>query len=86
MPKRKDPGCARRATPDGLLPKGQKLAPLRQSALFNGIRPSSASRPPVNAGEPCGIKPYYVETWRAASHRPKGLLPNAAWPRLSGGA
>ena len=50
MPKRKDPGCARRATPDDHLPKGQKLAPLRQSALLYGIRPSSASRPPVNAG------------------------------------
>ena len=55
MPKRKDPGCARRATPDDLLLKGQKLATLKQSALFNGIRPPSASRPPVNAGEPCGI-------------------------------
>ena len=78
MPKRKNPGCARRATPDDLLPKGQKLlrenptldkeeqvllcsrlnglfATLKQSALFNGIRPPSASRPPVNAGEPCGI-------------------------------
>ena len=58
MPKRKDPGCALRATPVGFQPKGQKLASLRQSALFNGFKPPSASRPPVNAGEPCGIKPY----------------------------
>ena len=86
MPKRKDPGCARRATPVGFQPKGQKLAALGQSALFNGFKPSSASRPPVNAGEPCGIKPYYVETWRAVSLRPEGLMSNAAWPRLSGGA
>ena len=34
MPKRKDPGCARRATPVGFPPKGQKLASLKQSALF----------------------------------------------------
>ena len=80
MPKRKDPVCAHRATPAGFQPKGQKLASLRQSALLNGFKPPSASRPPVNAGEPCGIKLYYVETWRAAS------LSNAAWPRLSGGA
>ena len=82
------------AVPVGLLrsafsrfqPKGQKLASLKQSALFNGFKPPSASRPPVNAGEPCGIKPCYVETWRAASHRPECLMPNAAWLRLSGGA
>ena len=58
MPKRKDPGCARRATSVGFQPKGQKLATLKQSALFNGFKPPYASRPPVNAGEPCGIKPY----------------------------
>ena len=44
--------------PVGFQPKGQKLALLKQSALFNGFKPPSASRPPVNAGEPCDIKPY----------------------------
>ena len=79
------------AVPVGLLRsafslKGRNSLRFGQSALFNGFKPPSASRPPVNAGEPCGIKPCNVETWRAASLRPKGLPPNAAWPRLSGGA
>ena len=75
------------AVPVGLLRSAfSQLASLKQSALFNGFKPPSASRPPVNAGEPCGIKPCYVETWRAASYRPECLMPNAAWLRLSGGA
>ena len=50
MPKRKDTGCTSGATPGGLLPKGQKLASLKQSALFNGISPPYALRPSDDAG------------------------------------
>ena len=34
---------------------GRKLASLKQPAPFNARTPASASRPTVEAGEPCGI-------------------------------
>ena len=51
------------AVPGGLLRmafrlNGRKLATLKQPAVFDACPPSFALRPPVNAGEPCGIKPY----------------------------
>ena len=52
---RKDPVCTAGATPAVSRPKGQKLASLRQSALFNGRQPSYASRSRDDAGEPCGV-------------------------------
>ena len=74
VPKRKDPGCARRATPADVQAKRQKLASLKQSAVLYACPPSSASRPPVNAGEPCGIKPSHNE--RGATCR----IPQAGEP------
>ncbi len=42
IPKRKYPVCTSGATPDAFPPKGQELAPLKQPALLNGGKSSSA--------------------------------------------
>ena len=42
VPKRKDPVYTSGSTPDVFPPKGQELASLKQPALFNGGKPSSA--------------------------------------------
>ena len=42
VPKRKYPVCTSGATPDAFRPKGQELASLKQSALLNGRKSSSA--------------------------------------------
>ena len=43
------------ATPDAFRPKGQELASLKQPALLNGRKSSSALRPSSEAGEPSGV-------------------------------
>ena len=50
------------AAPAGLLRpsfrlNGRKLASLRQPVVFHACPPSSALRPPVDAGGPCGVGP-----------------------------
>ncbi len=55
VPKRKDSVCTSGATPDAFRPKGQELASLKQPALLNGRKSSSALRPSSEAGEPSGV-------------------------------
>ena len=81
IPKRKGPGCARRATSlqrscqGRVQAKRQKLASLRQSAVFDACPPPAALRPPVNAGEPCGVGPYLWKSNHVLRYRFR-----AAWP------
>ena len=68
------------AVPVGLLRasfklNGRKLATLKQPAVFDACPPPSALRPPVHAGEPCGVGPCL---WKPNHILRCGF--HAAWP------